>query len=72
IEYSYQGHILSISYDYIIQFHHHYDYNKYTYIRANDKFRLIRWARDDSFIITVDFDELVIRWDPYTGQRLSQ
>ncbi|CAF1143866.1 unnamed protein product [Rotaria sordida] len=72
IEYSNQGHILSISYDYIIQFHHHYDYNKPTYIRANDKFRLIRWSSDDSFLITVDFDEVIIRWNPYTGQPLSQ
>jgi len=37
IEYSNQGHILAISYDNIIQFHHHYDYDKITFGRNKDK-----------------------------------
>ncbi|CAF1381554.1 unnamed protein product, partial [Rotaria sp. Silwood1] len=57
--------LLSISYDYTIEFHHHNDYNKFTYIRTNDKFRIIRLSYDDSLIISVDFDELIIQWNPY-------
>ncbi|CAF2971966.1 unnamed protein product, partial [Rotaria sp. Silwood2] len=37
IEYSNQGHLLSISYDFTPQFRHHNDYNQFTDIRTNGK-----------------------------------
>lgn len=73
IEYSHQGNILAIGYENILQLHYHYDYDQIVHERMNNrKFRLIRWSHDDTFIISVDFDDLIIRWDPYTGQRISE
>ncbi|CAF3818963.1 unnamed protein product [Rotaria magnacalcarata] len=71
IEYSHQGHILAIAYDSLLQFHYHNDYYQATYIRDNHaKIRLIRWSNDDSFLISVDFNDLMARWDPYRSQSL--
>ncbi|CAF3386343.1 unnamed protein product [Rotaria socialis] len=73
IEYSHQGHILAIAYDNLLQFHYHNDYHQATYIRDNHaKIRLIRWSNDDSFLISVDFNDLMTRWDPYRSQSLFQ
>ncbi|CAF1929613.1 unnamed protein product [Rotaria magnacalcarata] len=73
IEYSHQGHILAIAHDNLLQFHYHNDYHQATYIRDNHaKLRLIRWSNDDSFLISVDFNDLITRWDPYRSQSLFQ
>ncbi|CAF2147545.1 unnamed protein product [Rotaria magnacalcarata] len=68
---NHQGHILAIAYDSLLQFHYHNDYYQATYIRDNHaKIRLIRWSNDDSFLISVDFNDLMARWDPYRSQSL--
>ncbi|CAF1505437.1 unnamed protein product, partial [Rotaria sp. Silwood1] len=63
--------LLSISYDYILQIDHDNSYNQFEYIRLNYKFKVNDVCRDDSFTVSVDFDELIIEWDLYRCQPLS-
>ncbi|CAF1441079.1 unnamed protein product, partial [Adineta steineri] len=73
IEYSNEGHILAIGYSNILQFYNHKNYDEIISERINEKkFRLIRWAHDDSFLLSIDFNDFIIQWNPYTGQCLSQ
>ncbi|CAF1123424.1 unnamed protein product [Adineta steineri] len=73
IEYSNEGHILAVGYSNILQFYNHKNYDEIISERINEKkFRLIRWAHDDSFLLSIDFNDFIIQWNPYTGQRLSQ
>jgi len=33
---------------------------------------LTRWSHDDTFLLSIDSNNLIVRWDPYSGQHLAE